>query len=463
MKEEPREPARCRELLGDLFDGTLSADGRRDLNELLKTDPGARRYYREQARLHADLDLAYAGGGIPLGMPPARETEGSWARAQATGFGQGAVWKLAASVAVLLGLFFAFAIRDRDSVATLVSSEDAAWESELPTALNSRLKPGSLELKQGMATVRFDSGAAVTLEAPARLEILSPMRGRLARGAAIVEAPGSAAGFVMETPSSYAVDHGTKFAIEVSATGQESGFEVLSGEISVHHPGSKQEQRLRKNEAATATERGIVRTESPFTGQYTRATVPALRIGTGGRTQSIIRSGSPTALNPAYLLLKSTVEPENPSERRAFLSFDLSSVRADAFAAARLVFSMVPTGHGLAVHLPSEIRFQVYGIPDAQTPEWGRAWKWEDCPAVSDGQLLGTVTVPRTQQKGKVTIGGDALLEFLKKNQGGPVLFMVVRETKALSSGSLVHAFATDFHPDASGPALEFFLSPEIL
>jgi hypothetical protein len=289
------------------------------------------------------------------------------------------------------------------------------------------------------------------------------MRARLVAGAAMIEAPGSAKGFVMESVNCYAVDHGTKFAMSAGKSGEESAFEVLSGEIAVHHPGSPSPERLCQGEGATVTARGFQRMENPFSREYARVTQPALRIGTGGKTQSIIRTEKPASLNPAFLVLKSTTEPESQSERRSFLSFDLSGVNLDAYAAARLVLAMVPSGHGLAVRLPQEIRFQVYGLSSTAPLEWGRAWSWDACPTPADGQLLGTFAVPRSQQKGNVTLSGDALLEFLKKHQGESVVFLIVRETKAPSSGSLVHAFASDSHPEAPGPALEFYLAPEVL
>jgi ferric-dicitrate binding protein FerR (iron transport regulator) len=459
MKEQPMNPDRCRELLGQLLDGNLSHSEKAELNELLKSDAGARRMYRQQARLHAALDWAYAGGGnLAAAMLPVRESQRNRSAEEPVvrHFARSA-WKLAAALVALLGVAWFFQAPNQAAVATLVSSENAAWESVLPTALNSRLAPGSLELKYGMATVRFDSGATVTLEAPARLEIIHAMRGRLVGGAAIIEAPNTAKGFVMEAPNCYVVDHGTRFAMSASSSGDESKFEVLSGEIAVHHPSSKKEDRLYQGQGATMTVRGLERVESPFSREDARTTQPALRIGTGGKTQSIVRSGTQTALNPAFLLLKSTVEPDHPTERRSFLSFDLSGVHVDSYAAVRLVFNLVPSGHGLAVRVPPEIRFQVYGLPEPVPFEWGSPWKWEAAPTPADGQLLGSFSVPRSQQKGNVGLSGDALLNFLKKHRGESVCFLIVRETKAQASGSLVHAFASDSHREAPGPALEFF------
>jgi ferric-dicitrate binding protein FerR (iron transport regulator) len=464
MKEGPRNLDRCRELLGQLLDGHLSEAERLELNEVLKKDPGARRFYRQQAQLHAELDRAYAGGSIALGMPPVRELAGHPASGGFRGYDwMRSIWKLAAAVAVLFGVGLVLKKGKHDAVATLVSSENAAWESVLPTAPHSRLQPGILELKQGMATVRFDSGAAVTMEAPTRLEIVSPMRARLVRGTAVIEAPQTARGFVMEAPTCHAVDLGTKFAMSASASGEESAFEVLSGEIALHPSGSKKEERLSQGEAATVTARGVERMENPFLRDSARATWPALRIGTGGKTKSITRGASKAGLNPGFLLLKSTVEPDHATERRSLVSFDLAGVNMEPYSAARLVFTMVPTKLGLAAHLPLEIRFQVYGLAKTVPFDWRAPWNWDSCPTPADGKLLGTISVPRSQQTGNVALSGPELLNFLREHRGESVVFLIVRETKARSSCSLVHAFAGDSHPEAPGPALEFFLAPEAL
>ena len=446
------------QLFTQLLDETLSEEEKRELNTLLKRDPVARQHYRDHMRLHAQLHLAYAVGGMPSGMPPLSQTQPDPVPRPAQrgpGFWKG--FQLAAAALVIFGSVIWFQSREPGFVATLASSEDAAWESALPTALNSRLRPGLLELKSGLATIRFDSGATVTIEAPARLELLTAMRGRMSRGSAVIDVPKAATGFVMETPNSYVVDHGTRFAMSVDPGGKSAAFEVLSGEISVHHPGAKVAERLHQKQATIATADGLERTENPFSRPNARPSEPALRVGTSGKTKSIIASNRAEHVSPRLLSMKSTEEKNSPAERRSFISFDLTGSDLSRYAAAKLRLSLVPSNQGLAVSVPQKIRFLVYGITAVPELNWSAPWNWETSPKPEDGLLLGSIDILRTQQSGNVELASPALLDFLKAHRDRPVLFLLVRETRAPSSGGLVHAFASDSHPQAPGPVLEFF------
>ena len=69
--------------------------------------------------------------------------------------------------------------------------------------------------------------------------------------------------------------------------------------------------------------------------------------------------------------------------------------------------------------------------------------------------LLGTFDIPRSQQRRVFGIETEALLEFLNSHETGAVTFLVTRQTTELQRSGLVHAFASDSHPEASGPILE--------
>ena len=73
----------------------------------------------------------------------------------------------------------------------------------------------TLRLAEGLATLKFDSGAEVTLEAPATLVLLDSMKCKLASGTAVSDIPESALGFRIKTPSADVVDYGTRFAVSV--------------------------------------------------------------------------------------------------------------------------------------------------------------------------------------------------------------------------------------------------------
>ncbi|HRX79465.1 MAG TPA: FecR domain-containing protein, partial [Pirellulaceae bacterium] len=207
--------------------GDISEDEVAELDRLLADDPDLRREFVLGAVTDAGLR--------EIAMERAAEPVQRQSRASLEAWSRRVVW-LSVAAAVVMVLAFGSSLFQQDSIATLVSSENAAWESSLPTTPGSKLEPGILVLKSGVATICFDSGAKVVLEAPAELELFTPMRTRLLAGAAMIDVPESAIGFVVETPDGYAIDYGTQFAVNVDRQQSQSRFEIIEGEISVHHP-----------------------------------------------------------------------------------------------------------------------------------------------------------------------------------------------------------------------------------
>ena len=92
----------------------------------------------------------------------------------------------------------------------------AGWESSQPTLLGSELQAGFIELKTGIATLAFKSGADLTLEAPAKVELISAMEIKVISGSISMYVRESAQGFRVNTPNGYAIDHGTRFSVSIS-------------------------------------------------------------------------------------------------------------------------------------------------------------------------------------------------------------------------------------------------------
>ena len=166
-------------------------------------------------------------------------------------------WPVVACFLVLFLCTSGYILFSEPKIATIQSCEDAAWESDLPTTPGSELTSGSLKLRTGLASIRLRSGASLLLEGPAEIELISTMKTRLVSGMAMVEVPESAIGFVLETPDGYAIDYGTRFAVAVDPIKNLSSFEVIDGEIGVHHPVSGEEVRLVDNQTISI-EKGIV-------------------------------------------------------------------------------------------------------------------------------------------------------------------------------------------------------------
>lgn len=368
---------------------------------------------------------------------------------------------VAAAAAVLMFSVIVGSIISRpDVIATLISAEDAAWESSLPTAPGSELTAGYLKLTAGIAIIRFRSGAEVTIEAPAKLVLKTPMRGLLVSGAAVVDVPEPAIGFILETPDGYAVDHGTKFAVRVGdpKKKKQSKFEVLEGEITVHLPSTGEQVRLTDKQGASVSAAGIDRFEGPLPEVAPAKKPGMVRVYTKRRAASIIRNNDQSYLHPEYLMVKKTDHSEG-FERRAIFSFDLSGVDFEALSSARIRLNQVPSGVGLAAHLPKMNRFVIHGLRGELDADWENEITWEDVPDPDDEKYVGTFVIPRSQQRGVFGIETQALYDFLKAHAGKQVTFILSRKTGERDGRGLVHTFSSASNPEAAGPVLE--LSPE--
>ena len=446
---------RWHELIALHQTGQMTKDGFAELEAVLRESSKARIRFHQACRIDSRLRREAENADDLLVIRPADHSSTIQARGwQRSGWIAGG---LAAAAMVSLSLFAWGQLSRSALIATLVSGEDASWESSLPTAPGSTLTPGYLKLNTGIATIRFASGAEVILEAPAHLILETPMRGKLLAGSAVVEVPESAIGFVMEAPGGYAVDFGTQFAISVNAAGDSSDFEVLKGEIAVHHPATGKEVRLTKRQGASISELEMVTFDSAsHEPAFTRAP-KSLRIGTNGRADGVDRRNKHNKYyNPEVLFVRQT--DEHNWDMRAFFRFDLSKVDLQSVKSARLRLNLVPSGWGLAARLPLSNTFAVYGVTRADKEEWSSEPRWEDSAGPEDGMLLGRFDIPRSQQTGSVGIENDKLLEFLEADVDKKVTFVIVRETGLIDGEGkgLVHTFATDRNPHAPGPILEF-------
>ncbi len=345
-------------------------------------------------------------------------------------------------------------------VATLVSSEDATWESPLPTVPGSRLESDFLRLKSGVATIRFDSGAEVVLEAPAHLVLEPAMRGRLLEGSAVITVPESAIGFVMESPDAFAVDHGTQFAVSVGASSRSTVFEVLSGEISVHHESSGEVIRLNDSQAAAVTIDGIEKLDGPVPEGTLAQPEKNLRLKSDGQEASIVRDDERrTRLHPDMLMLK-TSELQSLFDRRAVFGFSLSGIDRESVQAASLRLNLIPTGVGYATRLLEVNTFAIYALPGDFAADWNpETLGWNDVPDLKNCRLVGTFDIPRSRQRGSFRVESPELLDILKAATSDKVAFLALRQTSELQPVGLVHAFASSTHPETSGPSLELALS----
>ncbi|QDV62372.1 FecR domain-containing protein [Crateriforma conspicua] len=358
-----------------------------------------------------------------------------------------------------------------DVVATLVSSENAAWESDLPTNPGSDLRPGTLNLKTGLATIRFGSGAELTVEAPTQVELISAMAAKLTTGAAMINVPESAIGFRLETPGGYAIDRGTKFAVRVDDNGQSTDFELIDGEIDVHHKSTGDSIRLRQAGTAASVSTDVmslipsaVESDSADTADNQSESdtpVPSgqriLRIGTQGRCGTAMPRSHKRHkfIDPAVLSVKRS--GTGKWDFRSFFEFDVTHIDVADVVHARVRLNLIPSTRGVASRLPRINRFAIYGLTNSEKFGWDVEPTWEASPGPEDGVLLGKFEIQRSQNRGTFGIESDKLLRFLRSNADRPITLILVRETTQIEGigVGMTHMFASDRHPESVGPTLE--------
>ena len=437
------------------LDGLLSSDEWETLQRDIIADERLRERYVDRAFLHGQLraerhllprlvenDLA------PVGQ------DARW---------QPFVW---AAAAALVSALLVFSFRPApafEPVATLVEARDCKWAgSDLPTAEGARLGTGTLALVEGMATLQFESGATVTLEAPSTLEVLSKMRCRLVEGSLVADVPEPAHGFTVDTDSMEVVDLGTRFGVTASTFGN-SQVHVFDGEVEVNRSG-QETKRL-------TTGRGMHVGQSPPADQeITRAIPPqdsrdgwiSVPTSAGRGKDAFIRRGNahgPTGGHPLLMVKHTDLVAGN--ERRMFLTFDLADQPLDRTLAAELVMDVEPSGLGFSALVPDS-RFAIYGLLDDRRDDWSEAGLlWENAPASLEAGLdssqvrkLAEFEILRGSTPARVTVSSPELLRFLKADRNQLATLVIIRETGEHEQQGLVHAFAAKEHPRALPPTL---------
>lgn len=448
-----------RHLIHQYFVGNMDDHDVQKLNQLLADNAELRREFRYAA----EIDAALRETSIERSVEDVHRQ--TLQHADPTGASRSlGSWLFAACLTIAASTLIAIGLRSPTpaTVATLASSENAAWESSLPTSPGADLTAGILNLRSGIATIQFRSGAELVIEAPAQLELVSEMRARLNSGTAVMEVPESAMGFILDTPDGYAIDFGTRFAVNIDEQRNATDFELLEGEIEVHHSESGESLRLNQVGAAASVSTDSLRrlkevSMSESAEPATDKPRQILRIATHGRCGTAMPNFArrKRSILPEFLYAKNS--PQQKWDFRSFFEFDCSNVQLDRLSSACLRLNQVRSYRGSASLLPKLNRFSVYGLTNPAKANWKIESTWEESPGPEDGVLIGTFEIPRSQQRGAIEISTNELLAFLKEHGPRPTTFILVRETGRVSGtgSAMTHMFASDQHPEAVGPQLE--------
>ncbi len=407
---------------------------------------------RHDARLVRDLAAAVP----PLAVVPRRPR---------------ALWFTAAAACLMLGLLVWQNTRPDQSsgpaaIATLVKATGCKWAaSTLPTAEGSRVSAGTYDLVEGLATLKFDSGAEVVLEAPATLELINAMNCRLSRGTLVSDVPPQAIGFTIDTEKARVVDYGTRFGVSAGANGEYT-VQVLTGRVEV---ADHTEAAVHNLTAGQNLDRGLLRQKlnpqstpgEPNRWQPDRIINDGegwqlLSTGHGrGKDSCIDSSGQEKTFGrDAFFRVKHTTVQPNLN-RKGYVAFDLSRFSGRGFESAEFTLAIAPSDLGFATLVPDSTFF-VYGLTDETGDAWDEttltarnapahdpAQTARNLPVPDKTRLLGSFTIAQGVNRGNCTLRGPALVDFLNADSNGIVTFIICRETDETARSGLVHAFAT--------------------
>jgi len=445
-------------LIAGWLDGSLNEAEQAELNAWLKSDEDNMRRFTDAAMFEQEIQSATiaieeqsaaASFDASVGsVAPRVSSRRSFAVFAAT------------VVAILVLVFWPRHPADR-TFATLEQTRAALWESgDLLTADGSRLEQGTLRLVEGLATLKFDSGAEVVLEAPATLFLIDAMNCELTRGTAVSDIPESAVGFRIKTPSADVVDYGTRFAVSVHEETGETHTQVIEGRVQVEHAQSDEVVELTTGQRNTVIGETLGAATDDAEHEHQTIMVKPVDNGSDWSMLEPVRdayTGNNKDHNSDVLLLvKKVVPPGHPVNRIAYIGFDLKDINQNRIEEAELLLYFAPTGLGLASHMP-DATFSVYGMVGDGT-DWDESILHKDRFPAALGMPrfvhLGSFTVPQGVQKGRFRVRTEALSEFLRKHPTSEISLKVVRDTVSRDNGTLVHGFASRRHPVLPPPTL---------
>lgn len=448
--------------------GALTVEQADALDARLRTDAEARALFAKVMHQHAELKV---DKGLVRGLeqePVVKPVRMHVLRYVATA---------AAAACVAFAASSLVSAKRSHTVATLVQAKSCQWAgSTLPTVEGARLAPGLLDLTEGMATLKFDSGAELVLEAPATLEVLDGMNCRLKRGTLVADVPPSAKGFSIDTEKAKVVDWGTRFGVSASEDGKYL-VQVLEGRVDVTEKANKETKELLKGDRV---DRGWSQSRmrpgaEEGEPEPTRWLPDAILDGGNGwrvistafgrgRDTYIQSNNKPADYGEDTFMRVKRSDLAKDLNRKSYMAFDLGQLAGRRIREAELLLTIEPSDLGFASFVPDST-FAVYGLSDETADAWNEnSLRWSSAPA-HDGmslmpvagktRLVGHFSIAQGVNRGTCVVKGAALADFLATDTNGQVTFIVVRETDETHSSGLVHAFATKENAKRPPPLLK--------
>jgi ferric-dicitrate binding protein FerR (iron transport regulator) len=249
-------------LCSALIDGAITATERARLEAWLAESESARRYYVRAMALSASLcDYANEMQAEAPDLATRIVRPASW---------KWAIGTLAAAASVALAFWFGMKEPDAsrgptvaeveidETVARLSGAKDVQWVGEAIRTGEELRRGQRLEITSGVAEITFDSGARVTVEGPASVDLTSAWEAALHHGTLRAHVPTEAIGFRVSNPEVDVVDLGTEFTMVADVKGGTEVF-VLQGavEVAPRDSGEREPMVLREKQARRFAKSGV--------------------------------------------------------------------------------------------------------------------------------------------------------------------------------------------------------------
>ena len=237
---------RLEDLIERHLNDELSANEKRELVELLDSNPEARRKLVEQAEFNSAItSVLNSDRNIEIGDIPFKTASPQ------KGVKEFIPWIIAIAACLML-VFKIFnsspkneivSTPDKKPLTALLVNEVNAKFANGRSIDDVKFSPGEYELTDGAVHLRFSSGADLVVEAPAKLKIFDAMNTRLLSGKVRAMVPPPAQGFTVAANDLHYEDIGTEFGLKVDEKGS-SELHVFDGQVNVKD--SKNNSLLKK-------------------------------------------------------------------------------------------------------------------------------------------------------------------------------------------------------------------------
>ena len=215
------------------LDGQATAEEVQQLQNILLTQPEARRLFADLANLDSALAEQAAGWESPVQAKPTKPLLTSIPH----------LWLAAAAT---LALFITGTWWWQSSGAVHATVARGIGSSTFSQGM--QIHGAAYEMEAGTVEFITARGAKVVIEAPASFQFENGQRLRLKRGRVAADVPPSAKGFTVITPTGQAVDLGTQFGVDVPQQGQ-AEIHVFKGEVIAQSSKGGKRQSLKDGEA----------------------------------------------------------------------------------------------------------------------------------------------------------------------------------------------------------------------